>query len=353
MADPIGIGVIGSGGIFRSLHVPYLGQTSLAKVVAVTDVKEESACEIAQKFDAACCGSYEELLARPDVDAVDVCTHPAPHRDICVAAARAGKHVLVEKPMCRTVAEGSEMIAAAREADVKLQVAYMMRFHPCYKKAKELLDDGTLGHVHVAYRNIVGWFPPKHPWLFIKEQSGGMLVEQSIHVLDLWLWLLGDVDSVYARTSTVDLGGTYPAMDQAVENNATVVVNFKSGATGMLLKSWAAEVQHHGDGLVASKGSLSFSQAAIQWKTHDMAQAEVFTPAVPDDNTYRNVPEPQRENRYWSMASKGRGIEHWLRCIRGEEEPTTAGEVGRAGIEIAEAAYRSSATGLPVTLPLD
>lgn len=353
MSSPVRIGVIGTGGIFRGLHVPYLGQTDLATVVAVTDINEEAAKEVGQQFDAAVYSSYEELLARDDVDAVDVCTHPKPHRDIAVAAAQAGKHILLEKPMCCTVAEGTKMIEAANAAGVQLQVAYMMRFHPCFEKAKELIDDGTIGDVHLVYRNIVGWFPPKHPWLFIKEESGGMLVEQSIHIFDLWLWMLGDVANVYARTSTVDLGGTYPATDKAVENNATVVVGFKSGATGMLIKSWAAEVELHGDGLVASKGSMSLGQDEIRWKTHDMAEPEVFKPTVPDDDTYRNIPDPQRQNRYWSMASKGRGIEHWLRCILGEEQPTTSGETGRAGIEIAEAAYRSSASGQPVALPAE
>jgi predicted dehydrogenase len=309
------------------------------------DINDQAAAEAGRQFDAAVCGSYEEVLARDDVDAVNICTHPRPHRDIAVAAARAGKHILLEKPMCRTVAEADEMIAAAREANVRLQVAYMMRFHPSMMKLKELLDSGTLGEVHLVYCNQVGWFPPKHPWLFVREESGGMLVEQAIHTLDLWLWLYGRAESVYARTSTVDLGGTYPRLQDAVENNATVIVGFESGATGMLIKSWAAEVGHSGDGVVCSKGSAEYSQSQVRWKTHDMSAPEVFTPTVPDDDTYRSIPAEQRVARYWSMASKGRGIEHWLRCILGEEQPETSGEVGRAGIAIAEAAYRSAATG--------
>ena len=350
MAEPIRVGVVGAGGIFRNLHVPYYQHTSLAKIVAVTDVNEDAARGVAEQLDAALCRSCEDLIARDDVDAVAVCTHPKPHRDIVVAAAQAGKHVLVEKPMCCTVAEGTEMVDAARAAGVQLQVAYMMRFHPCLEKVKALIDEGVIGDVHMAYCDQIGWFPPKHPWLFIKEESGGMLVEQAIHNLDLWLWLLGDADSVFARTSTASPGGTYPPDGEAVENNAVVTVTFRSGATGMLIKSWAAEVGHKGEGLVASRGSVEFSQQRVVWKTHDTAEPEEFTPTVPDDGSYGKVPEPQRTQRYWSMASKGRGIEHWLRCILGEEEPTTSGEVGRAGIAIAEAAYRSAETGQPVAV---
>ena len=348
----IRVGVIGSGGIFRSLHAPYYEMTDLAEIVAVADVNESSAREVASKFNADAYADYRDLLRRDDVDAVDVCTHPAPHMEITVAAAEAGKHILVEKPMCRTVAEADRMIEAAEKAGVMLQVAYMIRFNPVYQKLKELLEDGTLGDLHMAYCCQVGWFPPRHPWLFIREQSGGMLVEQAIHNLDAWLWLYGDVEEVFATTSHVPLGGTYPEPEKAVENNAVLVAKFKKGGTGMLIKSWAAEVGHGGEGVVCSKGSATISGGEIRWKTHDMKEPESFRPDVPDDDTYRTIPSEARQSRYWSYASKGASIEHWLKCIMGEEEPTTSGRVGRAGIEIAEAAYISSQKGEKVRLPL-
>ncbi len=346
------IGIIGAGGIFRSLHQPYYQMTTRAHIVAVSDVREEAAREVAAVFGAEACADYHALLARDDVDAVDICAHPNPHCEITLAAAQAGKHVLIEKPMCRTVAEADAMIAACKQAGVVLQVAYMLRFNPTHQKLKQLLDDGVLGDVHLVYANQVGWFPPRHPWLFVREESGGMLVEQAIHTLDEWLWLYGAVSSVYARTSQVAVGGTYPELERAVENNATVVVNFASGATGMLCKSWAAEVGHHGAGVIGSKGSANISEGALRWKTHDMNEAETFKPDAPDDDTYRTVSPEARAKRYWSYASKGASIEHWLKGIAGEETPTTGGEVGRAGIEIAEAAYRSAQTGQVVRLPL-
>ena len=345
------VAVIGSGGIFRSLHVPYYEMTDRAKIVAVADVKEESAAEVAKRFGADAYTDYRQVLDRDDVDAVDVSTHPRPHRDITVAAAQAGKHILLEKPMCRTVAEADEMIAAADSAGVMLQVAYMMPFNPVYQKLKQLLKDGTLGDVHMAYCNQVGWFSPGgHPWLFIREESGGMLVEQAIHNFDLWLYLYGAAASVYGYTSHVPLGGTYPEPEKAVENNAILTIKFKSGGAGMFIKSWAAEVRHSGEGVVCSRGSASFSQGGLTWKTHDMNEPETFSASVPDDDTYRTVSPESRERRYWSYASKGTSIDHWLKCIAGEEIPTTSGRVGRAGIQIAEAAYRSSESGMPVVI---
>lgn len=334
--EKIRVGVIGCGGIFRNQHAPYYEKSEKALIVACADIKEDVAKEQAQKFDADAYTDFRSVLDREDVDAVDVCTHPAPHRDITVAAAQAGKHILVEKPMCRNIAEADDMIEAADKAEVMLQVAYVLRFDPNHMKLKELLDNDVLGNVHMAYCNQVGWFnPAHHPWLFIKEQSGGMLVEQAIHNLDAWLWLYGPVKSVYSQTSHVPLGGTYPEPEEAVENNAVVIFKFKNGGTGMLIKSWAAEVRHSGQGVVCSKGSAVFGGPGLRWKLHGQ-----------DEETF-STKDLQRP-----LSSKGYSIEHWLKCIVGEEEPTTSGRVGRSGIELAEAAYKSSDTGMPVTLPL-
>ncbi|MCG9129451.1 Gfo/Idh/MocA family oxidoreductase [Candidatus Poribacteria bacterium] len=352
--DKIRVGIIGCGGIFRNLHSPYYQEpTRRADIVAIADINETSANEQADKFGAKVYTDYRELLDQDDIDAVDVCVHPRPHLEITRAAADAGKHILMEKPMCCSVSEGRQMVAVTDEADVILMVAYMMRFDPGYMKLKSLLEDGTLGTLQMAYSNQVGWFSPeKHPWLFVKEESGGMLVEQAIHNLDLWLWLFGPATSVYGYTSHVPLGGTYPTEDKAVENNAVLTVHFKNGGVGMMIKSWAAEITNSGNGLVTSNGSATMIRHGVRWKTHKMSKPEEFTASVPDDNTYRNMNDEQRNQRYWSVASKGASIDHWLKCILGDEEPTTHGQIGTDGIELAEATYLSSQKGELITLPL-
>lgn len=352
--DRIKVGIIGCGGIFRNLHSPYYHEpTRRADIVAIADINAAAANDQADRFGADVYTDYRELLDRKDIDAVDVCVHPRPHLEITRAATAAGKHILMEKPMCCNVAEGDAMVAAAENAGVLLMVAYMMRFDPGYKKLKSLLDDGTLGTLQMAYNNQVGYFSPeKHPWLFVKAESGGMLVEQAIHQLDIWLWLYGAATSVYGYTSHVPLGGTYPPPEQAVENNAVLTVHFKNGGIGMMIKSWAAQVGHSGSGLVTSNGSATFGRNSLRWKTHDMDSAEEFTAPIPDDDTYRNIPDAQRNQRYWGIAAKGASIDHWLQCIAGEAEPTTHGRIGRDGIELAEATYRSSQSGTPISLPL-
>lgn len=352
--DRIKVGIIGCGGIFRNLHAPYYEEpTRRAEIVAIADLNETSVNEQAARFNALGYTDYRHLLERQDIDAVDVCVHPGPHRDITLAAADAGKHILMEKPMCRNVAEGDEMIAATAEAGVRLQVAYMMRFDPGHMKLKQLLKDGTLGTLQMAYSNQVGWFrPDTHPWLFIREESGGMLVEQAIHHLDIWLWLYGVASSVYGYTSHVPLGGTYPEPEKAVENNAVLVIHFKHGGVGMMIKSWAAEVGNSGNGMVGSNGSATLLRHGVRWKTHDMSEAKEFVAPVPDGETYRTLSPERRQSRYWGVAAKGASIDHWLKCIAGEEQPTTGGSIGRAGIELAEAAYRSAAIGAAVSLPL-
>lgn len=227
--DKIEVSVIGCGGIFRNLHAPYYEEPNRrSDIVAVADLDADSANEQAKRFNARAYTGYRQLLDQADVDAIDVCCHPAPHLEITLAAAAAGKHVLMEKPMCWNVDEGNQMVAAAEKANILLQVAYMMRFDPRQAKLKELLDDETLGTLQMAYSNQIGWFRPQHPWLFIQQESGGMLVEQAIHHLDLWLWLYGEATSVYGYTSHVPLGGTYPLPEQAVENNAAAIIHVKT-----------------------------------------------------------------------------------------------------------------------------
>ena len=160
---------------------------------------------------------------------------------------------------------------------------------------KKLLDNGTLSALQMGYCNQVGWFRPQHPWLLIQQESGGMLVEQAIHHLDLWLWIYGRETSVYGYTSHVPLGGTYPLPEEAVENNAATIIHFKDGGIGMMIKSWAAEVEHNGSGMVSSKGPATLLSHGLRWKTHDMVAAEEFIVPVTDDDTYRCLSEGRRQ----------------------------------------------------------
>ena len=353
--DRIKVGIIGCGRIFRRNHAPYYEEpTGRAEIVAVADLNEASATEQAERFNANAYTDYRHLLDRQDIDAVDVACHPAPHRNIALAAAGARKHILMEKPMCLNVAEADEMIEAAEDTGVLLQVAYTMRFDPGYMKLKQLLDHGTLGTLQMAYSNQIGYLRPRKSlaWLPIREESGGMLVEQAIHNLDIWLWLYGPASTVYGYTSHVPLDDAYPEPDKAVENNAVLTIHFKKGGVGAMIKSWVAEVGNSGDGMVGSKGSAIMLRQGLRWKTHSMVEAQEYVADVPNDETYRTLPPDQRQQRYWDAATKGASIDHWLKCIAGEETPTTGGRIGREGIELTEAVYRSSAIGAPISLPL-
>ncbi|MEM2960711.1 MAG: hypothetical protein QXU67_03810, partial [Candidatus Bathyarchaeia archaeon] len=107
---------------------------------------------------------------------------------------------------------------------------------------------------------------------------------------------------------------------------------------------------HRGEGLIGSKGSASIEKGCLKWKIHGNEELESFIPEVPEDETYRTIDPRARKENYWSYASKGASIEHWLKCIEGDEKPTTSGRIGRAGIEIAEAAYLSSKIGKAVAI---
>ena len=358
--DKIRIGIIGGGRIFHRNHAPYYHEpTRRGDVVAVADINETVAHETARKFDASAYTDYRQLLDRKDIEAVDIATQPNSHRDIVIAAAEAGKHILVEKPMSLTVIEADEMIEAAKNAGVRLHVAYHLRWAPQFEKMKQLVESGILGTLQLAYSNEVSYLGPlKSPTSpfrtdFLKQEAGGMLLNQSIHLLDLWMWTYGPVKTVYGYASHMPLRNNYPKLDESVENNVGLTVHFKKGGVGLLVKSWVAEVNPSSDeGMVGSNGSATISGDLLRWKTHDMSEPEEQVTMAPENDMYRNLLPEERPRRYWDVASKGASINHWLACIVGDEEPTTDAYSGRAGVELVEAVHKSSSNNTIVSLPL-
>src|SRR5690242_6511130 len=155
VGTPLGIGVIGCGTIANSAHLPAISRLGeRLKLVAVADVREEQAARAAQKFGAgAYYTDYRELLARPDIAIVDVCTPEFLHREQIVAAAEAGKHILCEKPMADSLEAADAMIAAAERAGVKLMIGHSRRFTRRYREVRAAIDAGAVGPVRLVREN--------------------------------------------------------------------------------------------------------------------------------------------------------------------------------------------------------
>ena len=222
-------GVLGSGGIARRRTIPEgIMPATNARLVAVFDLNAAANAEVAAQSGATAAGSVEALL-RCDLDAVYVATPPNVHREQTLACARAGKHVLCEKPLGLTVADAEAMLAACVQAGVRLGTAFMMRFHAQHQAALKLIHDGRLGHPVFARAQLSCWYPPiANAWRQDPALGGGgALMDMGGHCLDLIEMFFGPVCAVSCLTNrTVH---DYPSEDSAV-----ATVRFANGALGVV-----------------------------------------------------------------------------------------------------------------------
>ncbi len=227
--DLLGWGVIGCGDVVEKKSGPSILTTGGSRIVAVMRRNAEKARPFAEANGIELCtDKAEEVLNDPQVEIVYVATPPAQHKQYVLAAAQAGKHVLVEKPMGLSAAEDRQMIDACRQAGVQLFVAYYRRFHPHALKMKELIEAGRIGRPVMAR---IDYAQPPAPgtnwgggWRVQPETSGGgLFVDVVSHRIDLMVHLLGEPAEVQGLTATVEPGSL-------VEQTASLAVRFASGA---------------------------------------------------------------------------------------------------------------------------
>jgi predicted dehydrogenase len=202
--DPVGVAVLGAGFI-AEYHLAGLAAAGGASVRALVGRSAERARPLADRFGVRdVVTDWRAALARDDVDAVVICTPDDTHEEIAIAAAQAGKAILLQKPMAGSVAACRRIVAAADAHGVDLQVSFMHRYFPEVEAARRLLEDGAIGRLHsVRMRNATPG-PDWGDWFFAKSAVASGVVEQlGVHGIDLVLQLCGDVVEVSARTATL------------------------------------------------------------------------------------------------------------------------------------------------------
>jgi UDP-N-acetylglucosamine 3-dehydrogenase len=235
------IGVVGCGSIARHRHLPEYALQENVEIVAVCDIVQERAEEMAKKYQAKAYTDFNDLLSDPEIDAVSVCTPNAWHAPISIAALEAGKHVLCEKPMATSSEEAQAMIEACEKSGKKLMIAHNQRFVASHQKAKHLIETGRLGKIY-SFRTTFGHGGPegwsvdgKNSWFFKKEQAFiGAMGDLGIHKADLIRYLLGEeITEVGAFVET-------KAKSFAdVDDNAVCILKTESGIIGTLTASWS------------------------------------------------------------------------------------------------------------------
>jgi predicted dehydrogenase len=225
-SDVLRWGVVGTGGIARAF-VADLATTTSGRVVAIGSRSRDAAEEFADAFDIPHRhGSYESLVDDPDVDAVYVATPHPMHHPNCLAALRAGKAVLVEKPFTTDAADARELVETARAHGVFLMEAMWTRFLPHILQIRQLVDEGALGHVVSVHADHGQWFAydPRHR-LFAPALAGGALLDLGIYVVSFASMVLGKPDRVLALADTAATG---------VDSQTSILLGYPSAAQAVL-----------------------------------------------------------------------------------------------------------------------
>ena len=226
--NKVRFGIIGSGGIAQKRTIPGLLLAENAECTAIMDLNEELLNQVGDRFGIARrYTSMNELLAQKDIDAVYIATPVFTHKEQVFAAATAGKHILLEKPMGLTTAEAEEMRVFCEEKGVKLGVGFMMRFHGAHEEIRRLLAEGEIGEVVTAYAKFNGMSPVSDKkWRQTKAFSGGgTMMDMGIHCIDL----LQFMTNMRATTVTAFAGNQifqYPD----TEDGATAILRMPTGA---------------------------------------------------------------------------------------------------------------------------
>jgi UDP-N-acetylglucosamine 3-dehydrogenase len=234
------VGIVGCGSITKYRHAPEYAHNDAVEIVAFCDPNLERAALMAEEYGGKVYADYLDMFEQEQLDIVSVCTPNLYHAPISIAAARAGFHVLCEKPVAASEDEALRMIAAAKENNVVLMVGHNQRFMPAHVKAKEILQVGDLGRV-LTFRTAFGHPGPeswsadgKESWFFNKEIAiVGAMGDLGVHKADLMRWLLEDeVVEISAFVETLHKENT------KVDDNAICIMRMSQGAIGTLTASW-------------------------------------------------------------------------------------------------------------------
>ncbi len=242
----IKVGIIGCGKIAQVRHIPEYAANPNAQPYGFFDINQERAQELAAKYNGKAYPSYEALLADPEIEAVSVCTANHAHAEVTIAALKAGKHVLCEKPMAVTLEECEAMVAAAEESGKYLMIGQNQRLAKAHAKAKELVASGAIGKV-LTFRTIFGhggpetWSvdPGKNTWFFDKTKAAmGAMADLGIHKTDMIQYVLGTkIVKTQAVLTTLDKRDATGGLI-GVDDNAICIYQMENGVIGTMTASW-------------------------------------------------------------------------------------------------------------------
>jgi myo-inositol 2-dehydrogenase / D-chiro-inositol 1-dehydrogenase len=341
----VGVGLVGSQFI-TSIHAQALKLVPNAAVMAVVSPTAGHAQAFASRHGIP--NHFTELdamLAMDDIDLVVVGTPNLTHCEITTRAAGAGKHVVVEKPLCMNLAEADRMIDACEQAGVKLMYAEELCFTPKYVRLKELLDDGVLGRPVLFKQSEKHDGPHAEHFWDVDRSGGGVTMDMGCHALQFFRWLNPGipVSSVYAQMNT-----SVHAAKTRGDDNAIIILEFANGVVAMAEESWTklggmddtAEI--HGSEGVAYADVLqgnsiqTYSTKGVGYAVEKAGNTVGWSFVMYEEIWNYGFPQE---------------FQHFVDCVQHDREPLVTGKDGRAVLELIFAAYESAGSGRKVLLP--
>jgi UDP-N-acetyl-2-amino-2-deoxyglucuronate dehydrogenase len=346
--ERVKFGVIGLKGIGMT-HIEAIRRCENAELIAVCDIVEELAKNVGEKYGVRWFTDYREMVALKDLDAVCVCTPHFLHHPMTLNALDEGKHVLVEKPMAITVKEADEMIEKAKVKGLKLGVAFTYRTSPILKSAKDMIEKGELGKLLRATLEVASYrtqlYYEESPWRKSWKTSGaGVLINQTIHHLDVMYWFLGRPKKVSGFIDT-------KLHDIEVEDLASAVVIFENNCHATIQVSLVDSPQFERMVVSGTRGKVIL----------DFGSQLKIGISEPDVETHiRTSKEPwSRPSASWKEVTMQRGgghgdiIRDFTEAIKYDREPLVPGKDGIWSLEIVNAIILSNFTGKVVDIPVD
>jgi len=345
----IRIAIAGAGAITERAHIPALRSVADAQIIAIQSRTADKAERVARSLWPGDAGrpnvysDFDEMLRRERPDAVGIFTPNHLHCEFTVKALNLGAHVLVEKPMAPTAAAARKMVDAAANARRVLMVAMQRRFGGLERAIKDAVTSGAIGRPHfirarLSHGGPETWAPGQKWFTTAAQAGGGAMLDLGVHVVDLAIWIMGEVDSVSGQVGIL-------AKQIEVDDTGAMILQFKSGAIGVVEASWSSMPPLSAIEIYASGGRMmaGYPRQDISIVKADGSPAPGFSrDEVMSRFDPRDLLAPFRE-----LAAT------FVGAIQGRVKPSPDGNDGLRAVEAVEACYRSSRSGTRIRLPLD
>jgi predicted dehydrogenase len=382
VSDKVRFGVIGCGVAAWMGHLPWIWGHPDAELVAVCDADGTRVRQAQARYNTPVATTdYHELLARDDIDAVCICTPPGVHGPMAVEAAEHKKHILLEKPMGRSLEECRTMMQAAQHNGVFLMMGHEKRFNPAFERVKQIIERGTIGDVFYL---VVHWgasvklapeqmipagYRENYEWRWKDPTVGGGILQDHLpHYVDVWRWWTGsEVESACAEVQNITRDYLNRPDIGVWEDFGTVLMRFQNGAVGVFntgtVGRGLSPILHIGSqvgewsefGYVfGTRGQITFDMPPwdspehgriMVWSLEDKGERGWYQVEMPDPRRSPGGPLSPATNESYMFY---RQIDHFVRAIQNGTPPMVSGIDGVATLAVVDAVYESQRTGQKV-----